>query len=283
MTTKAFGAALIAGMLALTTVASVPATAYAASANAQKNRKTDTTTTIPVTETPAVTVDEETQTTTAEETVAEKTAETPASTQPEVMAAQTSAKTADPAGNNGTVKIDRVAFDSHPNNQPHVTCSFQVDFYGFDKGVGNAEVQFELQPPTKDGRTLTVATGDLTPNIGEDAASGGTDLDAEETYTLKFTGDAHEKQGYHVKLTVHAPGSQGADTKHKVFWVEPCNDEEGQVLSTSTESIGGKGQVLPETMPSTGIGVVASTIATMIAAVAAYVATLYRAQLRKLI
>jgi hypothetical protein len=27
-----------------------------------------------------------------------------------------------------------------------------------------------------------------------------------------------------VKLTVHTPGSQGADTKHKVFWVEPCEE-----------------------------------------------------------
>ena len=29
-------------------------------------------------------------------------------------------------------------------------------------------------------------------------------------------------KGFHVKLTIHADGSQGADTKHKVFWVQPC-------------------------------------------------------------
>ena len=25
-------------------------------------------------------------------------------------------------------------FDDHPNNQPHVGCVFQVDFYGYDEG-----------------------------------------------------------------------------------------------------------------------------------------------------
>ncbi len=33
-----------------------------------------------------------------------------------------------PPGNNGTVKIDDVPFDDHPNNEPHVGCTFQVDF-----------------------------------------------------------------------------------------------------------------------------------------------------------
>ena len=29
-------------------------------------------------------------------------------------------------------------------------------------------------------------------------------------------------QGFHVKLTINAEGSQGADVKHKVFWVTGC-------------------------------------------------------------
>ncbi|HEX2577748.1 MAG TPA: hypothetical protein VHK88_15455 [Aquihabitans sp.] len=131
----------------------------------------------------------------------------------------------DPPGNNGTVKIDGVEFDDAPNNEPHPGCTFQVDFYGFDAEVGDATVTFELQAPTADGRTLDVVSGDLTPDIGEDAAGGGTDLDASETYELAFTGEPHPQQGYHVKLTVNAPGSIGADTKHKVFWVEDCGDE----------------------------------------------------------
>ena len=268
---------LLAAMLALSTVTLTPAAAYAAAsantnrASQSKNYVAPVEDVIPAEETTA-TVEEETTT----------NSEAPRTAQTDVNTEQTAAKTADPAGNNGTVKIDRAPFDSDPNNEPHVTCSFQVDFYGYDKGVGNADVQFELQPPTKDGRTLTVVSGDLTPNIGEDAAGGGTDVDAQETYTLKFTGAPHEKQGYHVKLTVHAPGSQGADVKHKVFWVQPCNDENGHVLSEST-STGGKGQVLPETMPSTGSSVLATTLGTLSVAAAAYVATLYRAQLRRLI
>ena len=62
--------------------------------------------------------------------------------------------------------------------------------------------------------------------IGEDDNSGGgsqAGLDASETYTLDFTGiTPHPVQGFHVKLTVNAEGSQGADVKHKVFWVTGC-------------------------------------------------------------
>lgn len=139
-----------------------------------------------------------------------------------VASALPAAAESDPPGNNGTVKIDGVEFDSHPDNQPHVGCTFQVDFYGFDEGVGNATVTFELQPPTDTGRTLTVTSGDLTPDIGEDPAGGGTDVDAQETYTLAFTGAPDPQQGYHIMLTVNAPGSQGSDIKHKTFWVEAC-------------------------------------------------------------
>lgn len=132
-----------------------------------------------------------------------------------------------PPGNNGTVKVDRSAFDDHPNNEPHVGCTFQVDFYGFDADPSYfAQVIFELHAPTRDGRTLTVTSGDLAPFIGEDDQAGGgseAGLDASQTYTLAFTGEKHPQQGYHVKLTVHAPGSQGADTKHKVFWVSGCD------------------------------------------------------------
>ena len=130
-----------------------------------------------------------------------------------------------PPGNNGTVKIDGVPLKGGKGNEPHVACDFNVEFYNFDEGDQAdfmATVTFELQAPTlrdgdkKDGQTL------LTDQvyIGEDPAGGGNDLDASESYSLDFTGiEAHPKQGYHVKLTVNAPGSQGADKKHKVFWV----------------------------------------------------------------
>jgi hypothetical protein len=127
-----------------------------------------------------------------------------------------------PPGNNGTVKIDDVVFDDHPNNEPHVGCVFQVDFYGYDEGDLDATVTFESHPPTGPARVLLTDTV----FIGEDDNSGGgseAGLDASETYTLDFTGiEPHPVQGFHVKLTVNAEGSQGADVKHKVFWVTGC-------------------------------------------------------------
>ena len=130
-----------------------------------------------------------------------------------------------PPGNNGTVKIDDVAFDDHPNNEPHVGCVFQVDFYGYDQGDLNATVTFQAHPPTQRTGDDQVLLTD-TVFIGEDDNSGGgsqAGLDASETYTLDFTGiTPHPVQGFHVKLTVNAEGSQGADVKHKVFWVTGC-------------------------------------------------------------
>ena len=140
----------------------------------------------------------------------------------------------DPPGNNGTVKIDGIEFDIHPDNEPHVGCIFQVDFYGFDAGDLNAQVTFEVQPPT--GPFETVLTD--TVFIGEDDHSGGGSedgIDAAETYTLDLTGYApHPQQGWHVKLTVNAEGSIGDDTKYKVFWVTDCAAP--STTSTTTDS-----------------------------------------------
>src|SRR5215204_2594046 len=62
--------------------------------------------------------------------------------------------------------------------------------------------------------------------VGEDGSEAG--LDAKRTYRLDFTGiTPHPVQGFHVKLTVDAEGSQGANTKHKVFWVTGCNGYPG--------------------------------------------------------
>ncbi|HEX6676011.1 MAG TPA: hypothetical protein VF486_13390, partial [Actinomycetes bacterium] len=113
-------------------------------------------------------------------------------------------------------------------------CSFQVDFYGYDQGDLNATVTFEAQPPTERAGDDQVLLTD-TVFIGEDDNSGGgseAGLDASETYTLDFTGiEPHPVQGFHVKLTIHAEGSQGADTKYKVFWVQGCGG--GQTTTTT--------------------------------------------------
>jgi hypothetical protein len=127
-----------------------------------------------------------------------------------------------PAGNNGTIKVDREPFDDAPNNEPHVGCTFQVDFYGYDEGDLNADVTFTAHPPTGDRQVLLTDTV----FIGQDDNSGGgseAGLDASKTYTLDLTGiEPHPNQGVHVELTINADGSQGADTKHKVFWVTGC-------------------------------------------------------------
>jgi hypothetical protein len=76
---------------------------------------------------------------------------------------------ADPPGNNGTVKIDGVDFDDHPDNEPHVGCVFQVDWYGFDAGDLFSHVTFEVHPPT--GSPEVILEDDVF--IGEDDNSGG--------------------------------------------------------------------------------------------------------------
>ncbi len=144
------------------------------------------------------------------------------------------AQSADPAGNNGFVKVNEEETpDDTPQNDPHVSCTFNLEFYNYDQGDNYADVSFELQNPTSGaGYSLTVNSGNLHPFIGGDAAGGGNDLDAFETYTLGFTGTPHTQQGYHVKLTIHADGSQGSDVKHKTFWVKPC--QEPQAPGTPT-------------------------------------------------
>ena len=136
----------------------------------------------------------------------------------------------DPGGNNGTVKIAPLGeMDGIPNNSPHPGCTFQVEWYGFDEGDDIVStVGFAMHSPTKDVG-LSVA-GDTSVFVGGDPASGaGTDtgLDGTEVYTLSFDGEPHPKQGYHVKLTVHTPRSNGNDSKTKVFWVEPCQPTPG--------------------------------------------------------
>lgn len=129
---------------------------------------------------------------------------------------------ADPRGDNGTVKIDGIPFDQYPDNQPHVGCIFEVDFYGFDLGAYNATVTFYAQPPT--AKFIQLMSDSVF--IGEDAAGGGTDLDAEQEYDLSTLLEPyfeHPNQGFHVKLKVNAPGSIGKDTKFKTFWVTGCN------------------------------------------------------------
>jgi hypothetical protein len=141
-----------------------------------------------------------------------------------------------PPGNNGTVKIDGVEFDTHPDNEPHVGCVFQVDFYGFDEGELFADVTFDVWPPS--GAMVTILED--TVDIGEDDNSGGgseAGLDAQVTYDLSGLLDGfeqHPQQGWHIKLTINADGSQGSDLKHKTFWVTDCEVPPPTTTTTTT-------------------------------------------------
>jgi LPXTG-motif cell wall-anchored protein len=157
-------------------------------------------------------------------------------------------------GNNGTIKIDGREFDDHPDDEPHVGCDFQVDFYGFDKGDDLfATVTFALQPPSGQDELLTDEVF-----IGKDDSSGGGSeegLDASETYTLDLSGiEPEPNQGVHVKLTIHTGGSKGkGDTKHKVFWVKGCPP--GTTTTSSTTST-----TLDSTTTSSTVGETTTTV-----------------------
>src|SRR4051812_7582571 len=74
--------------------------------------------------------------------------------------AQAKAKDPGPNGKNGTVKIHDLGDPvDPPDNDPHVVCPFQIDFYNFDLGQPLNAV-LNAQPPSGSGQT--VWTGDIT-------------------------------------------------------------------------------------------------------------------------
>lgn len=173
----------------------------------------------------------------------------------------------DPPGNNGTVKIAELGdMDAPPDNDPHVGCTFTVEWYGFDQGPDIiSDVTFEMQAPTSD--VVLDVDGPAQVFVGGDPASGAgtpTGLDGREVYTLMFHGDPHPVQGYHVKLTVHTPGSQGSDKKSKVFWVQGCQAppptepaihlEKSVADSGDPDTVASLGEVLTYSFTVTNIG-----------------------------
>lgn len=146
---------------------------------------------------------------------------------------------ADPAGNNGTVKVDNAVFDDDPNNEPKVDCTFQIDWYGFDEGVDYySDVTFEAIPPTTlpGDKNMVLKTDHVF--VGGDSAAGAGSvdgLDASETYTLDVSAlPPPGEQGYHVKLTIETPSSKGAVVKRKVFWVDGCTEPEPTPTTSTT-------------------------------------------------
>ncbi|HVM39586.1 MAG TPA: hypothetical protein VM618_02265, partial [Acidimicrobiia bacterium] len=153
----------------------------------------------------------------------------------------------DPRGNNGTVKIDGIHpvdgpghsradndyEEQHPDNDPHVLCQFELEFFGFDLGQ-RADIRIAMHSPTDDGADLVNETG---VEISQTPAGGaGNDPDAViRYYDLSEQLDSiepHPQHGWHVKLYVTLYNSDGSAVpggkKHKVFWIEECAPDEGE-------------------------------------------------------
>jgi hypothetical protein len=157
-----------------------------------------------------------------------------------------------PPGNNGTVKVDGIPFDAHPDNEPHPGCTFEIDWYNFDANA-TSEVTFETQNPTS---TRLVLNDTVT--LDDDANEGGDQdgLDGHREYTLDFTAADyyHPQQGYHVKLTIETTWANGADVKHKVFWVSACESPtvSPTVSPSPSGSVSPSASVSPSVSPTGG-------------------------------
>lgn len=137
-----------------------------------------------------------------------------------------------PNGNNGTIKIDGVAMDEGNENNPHPGCSFVVDFFGYDVGTRTATLEFEGQAPTGGGMLLTDT---FTFEVASRESGNELNHSRPVDLTDELAGiEPHPQQGWHVKLTAHVEGAQGADVKHKVFWIEEC---EGAAAAPDAEVV----------------------------------------------
>jgi hypothetical protein len=152
-----------------------------------------------------------------------------------------------PGGNNGTVKIDGIEFDQHVDNEPHVGCIFHVNWFNFDASV-TSHVTFSVQPPS--GPFETILEDDVL-LLDNDPAGAANDFSGLEEYNLGpylTPYFEHPNQGFHVKLTINTPVSNGADVKHKVFWVAGC-EEPTQTPSPTPEGSQGGSTSTPSPTP----------------------------------
>jgi hypothetical protein len=141
-----------------------------------------------------------------------------------------------PAGNNGHIFIDEYEMTDAQGNDPQVACGFSVTFYGYDAGDQSATITVNPWSPTDGGAPFTDTAAWHT-----DERTGGNQLDANhqiapDALAAALDGIEPAKQGYHVRVNVHVTGSQGADTKHKMLWIEPCAVEATTPVVTPEEA-----------------------------------------------
>lgn len=161
----------------------------------------------------------------------------------------------DPRGNNGTVKIDGEPFDSTPGNEPHVGCTFQADFFGFDAG-DTALVTLTGHAPTGGGLLYSQRH-----TISTDAAGGGRDVDESITFTAAqlglFSITPHPQQGWHIKLAADVDSAPGG-AKQKVFWVK-CAQPVTTSGTTTDAAAGGGDTTVTKAGLATGTAGAAAT------------------------
>ncbi|MDG9721081.1 LPXTG cell wall anchor domain-containing protein [Streptomyces sp. DH24] len=137
-------------------------------------------------------------------------------------------------GDNGTVKIhDASTGEELRRNEPHV-CEFYLDAFGFDAGQ-QVDWHIESWAPTAGVKGETVKTGEIT----LDASGHGR------------TEDLSLPDG-HYKLFWNFDGENGS-AKHKVFWTDCEDEEEGGVASPSASaSASASASVAASVAPSAG-------------------------------
>ncbi|MFG3300721.1 LPXTG cell wall anchor domain-containing protein [Micromonospora chersina] len=142
-----------------------------------------------------------------------------------------------PKGDNGTVKIDGAEFTDKVDNQPHVTCDFELEFFNFDQDQ-KANITLWAQAPSATPKDKVVwSKSDVL--ISDDPASGA-ENDHDEVIKLSSTDldltglNLQPQQGYHIKLDVDLTDGKAFDDKHKVFWLTPCESTQSPTPTPST-------------------------------------------------
>jgi hypothetical protein len=172
------------------------------------------------------------------------------------------------AANRGTVKIDGLELDQHPNNEPHPGCLFEVDFYGFGANL-NATSTFYAWPPTGSMQQIhqvstTLDNDDSTGGGSIAGYDGGTGLIDLSPFLVGIV--PHPQQGFHVKLQVDVPRGtdSAAFSKFKVFWVtcEYPPSIQGGELTSSTSRPGTTEREIPITAGTLALAALASLAVT---------------------
>lgn len=143
------------------------------------------------------------------------------------------------ADHSGTVKIsgDQGEAEPDPDNEPHVSCQFAVEFFQF--AVEEVQVTFTAQAPSGD-ETIII----LTDTVALEENEGGDEPTYNGQAAYDFTGllddlERHPEQGYHVKLSVDQSPAE-PPLKHKVFWVDcPPPDDAAEADLTVEKAVTG--------------------------------------------